>query len=841
METLSEASLLINRPQTFLQLHANPARRPERSAVALLQPAGKPEPDPDNYCVNSQQHGHLPESGASLVFLPDSVNIPTFLHASLLFFLALGLAAFAATPREQADLLEKRWTEQYLKTGDPAEIARLDAAVGKYDTLIGGDGRFTDLKYGPMITGRDGGPGWGEHLQRVVDLFTAWRTPGTKVQGDADFARRITKPFDVYLAAPFDRNNPWGFGHPYADLLENNRIGRICLFMRSAPDVFPQADIERRANHITDRAIHSIFLPSDDPATRFTKVRPGWEGGANLLWATRGALAPYLVSSDDALREQAIDAYMQHVWESQKVLSPKGPLGQIERLTVDGMLGEHAAPAMGSYGEWYLNAIVEYRDLVQGVEPWQMPEELHTFWIDHLLDSMTHCYQGAIDPHLSNPLVWLNARDSGNAKLKEWLRALSAKSAHRKDEVQKVLEWEPGVTPWPFAERSVRHYYTADHMTKHYPRFMASLRAISERTFGMETFSQKEPKNRWAIEGIMLPLGTTFLRRDTREYQSRENGSAFTAMDFSRLPGQTTRLVKPAELAAAWNRDGSGYAVRMVFGGTPFAGGVEAPQTGIMGWWQSRYVQVDRDRPNEHKVTDLSVSGRRATFFLEDAIVHLGAGFDVRHESEPTLTNLEQRASGAEVTTYAIGEAIKELPRGETASDEDIRWAWHEGVGYIPPSHGRKTLRDVIQPGEPAGQIFSLWSDHGREKNDLSFDWAVIPDVARDDMPLRAACPTWEIVSNTVRVQAVLVPDKDWLGVVFHEPETLAAGGLTITANRPCLMILEKQGDRLRIKASDPLQQGGPLAISVNGNRHEIEFPGYPHAGRTVALELDAP
>lgn len=767
------------------------------------------------------------------------MNIPIAFRGFLLCLLAPGLASFAASPREQADLLEKQWTEQYLKPGDPAEIARLDAAVEKYDTLIGADGRFTDLKYGPMITGRDGGPGWGEHLQRVVDLFTAWRTPGTKVHGNADFARRITKPFDVYLDAPYDKKDAWGFGHPYADLLENNRIGRVCLFMRSDPDVFPQADIERRADKITERAIHHIFEPSDNPDGQFKIVRHGWEGGANVLWATRGALVPYLVSSDEEKRTRAIDAYMNHIWSSQSKTWPKGPLGQIERLTVDGMLGEHAAPAMGSYGEWYLNAIVEYHDLVQGVQRWQMPEELNAFWIDHLLDSMTHCYQGAIDPHLGNPLVWLNARNNGNAKLKEWLRAFSAQSAHRKDEVQKVLEWEPGVTPWPFAERSVRHYYTADHMTKHYPKFMASLRAVSERTFGMETFSQKEPKNRWAIEGIMLPLGTTFLRRDTREYQSRENGSAFTAMDFSRLPGQTTRLVKPAALAAAWNRDESGHPVRMVFGGTPFAGGVEAPHTGIMAWWQSRYVQVDRDRPNAHKVTDLSVNGRRATFFLEDAIVHLGAGFDVRHESEPTLTSLEQRASGAEVTTYAVGDAIKELPRGETASDEEIRWAWHEGVGYIPPSHGRKTLRDVLQPGEPARQIFSFRSDHGREKNDLSFDWAVIPDVPCDDMPSRVSRPSWEVASNTVRVQAVLVPDKDWLGVVFHEPETLVAGGLTITANRPCLLILEKQGDRLRIKASDPLQQGGPLAISVNGNRQEIEFPAYPHAGQTVALELE--
>jgi hypothetical protein len=743
-----------------------------------------------------------------------------------------------ATFQAEADLLEKKWTEQYLKPDNEGEIARLDAVAAKFVPLIGADGKFTDLDYGPMITGRDGGPGWGEHLIRVTDLFTAWRTPGTKVHGNADFARRITKPFDIYLDAPYDKKDAWGFGHPYADLLENNRIGRICLFMRADPEIFPQADIERRANKITERAVHPIFEPSANPDERFKIVRHGWEGGANVLWATRGALVPYLVGSDPENRVRAIDAYMNHIWDSQSKTWPKGPLGQIERLTVDGMLGEHAAPAMGSYGEWYLNAIVEYRDLVQGVQRWQMPEKLNAFWINHLLDSMTFCYQGAIDPHLGNPLVWLNARSNGNAKLKEWLRAFSAHSAHRGEEVRKVLAWEPGVTPWPFEDRSVRHYYTADYMTKHYPMFMASLRAVSERTFGMETFGQKEPENRWAIESIMLPLGTTFLRRDTREFQSREDGPAFTAMDFSRLPGQTTRRAEPEALAAAWNRDSSGYAVRMVFGGTPFAGGVEAPHAGLMGWWQSRYVQVDRDRPHGHKATDLSVNGRRATFFLEDAIVHLGAGFDVSHPTDPTLTNLEQRASGADITTYAAGDEVRQLPRGQTVTDADIRWAWHESVGYLPPKHGTKTLRDVKQPGEPGRQIFSFWSDHGKNDKDLTFEWAVLPGIAVADMPARAVNPPWNVVSNTVRTQAVSIPHKKWLGIVFHEPETLKADGLTITPDRPCLLIVERDGEDLRIKASDPLQQGGPLTLTINGQTCTVEFPGYPHLGKTAEAEL---
>jgi hypothetical protein len=385
----------------------------------------------------------------------------------------------------------------------------------------------------------------------------------------------------------------------------------------------------------------------------------------------------------------------------------------------------------------------------------------------------------------------------------------------------------------------VRHYYTADFMTKHFPKFMASTRAVSERTFGMETFSQKEPKNRWALEAVMLPLGTTFLRRDTREFQSLQNGSVFTAMDFSRLPGQTTRQVSSAALASAWNRDEEGFAVRMVLGGTPFAGGVEAEHTGVMAWWQSRYVQVDRDRPGQHRMTDLSVNGRRAVFYLEDAVVHLGAGFDVRHPKESTLTNLEQRASGAETTRYALLQGDPQtLRRGETVRNEGVAWAWHEGVGYFPPRDGEKVLRDVLQVGEPNRQVFSFWSDHGNKKNSLSFLWSVRPDVRLEEMPALLREPGWKVVRNDVRIQSLAVPSRGWWGAVFHEPGNWEDGSLALQVDRPCLLILEKKEGKMWVRYSDPLQQGGSLILTLNGKAHAMPFAEYPHLGMSRSREI---
>jgi hypothetical protein len=752
---------------------------------------------------------------------------------------AINSSAFAAPAADviaQADELERRWAHYYLEEGDAKEIARLDAVVANARTSLNADGRFDDLTYGPIITGRDGGQGWGEHLLRVADLFTAWRLAGTTATGDRDLVQRAAKALEVYLAAPYDKADRWGFGHPYADLLENNRIGRCCLFARSAPDLFKQADVERWANAILERSASLIFAPNDDPAEQFKHVNQYWEGGANVLWCTRGELVPYIVNSDQDRRIRGIDGYLGHLWRSQKIVSPKGPKGQCERLTVDGMLGEHDVPCMGSYGEWYLNDVVAYRDMLNGIPRWQMPDELNAFWIDVLLDSVTYCYQGAIDPVLSNPLRWLNGRRNGNAKLREWLEAFKGRG-HREAEIAAVLAWEPGVTDWPFADRSVKHYYTIDFMTKHYPRWMASVRAISQRTKGSETFAQKE--DRRALESVLLPLGTCLLRRDTREFQQVGN-DVFSAMDYARLPGQTTRHVDGAALASCWNRDASGYAVRAVFGDTPFSAGVAAPHTGVMGWWQSRFVSVDPDRtPAEHKRTDISVDGRRATFLLEDAIVHLGAGFDVRHDSIPTFTSVEQRLSADGATAkYGVGGEVKSIKRGETATRSGIDWAWYDDVGYLPPQTGTTTVQDVQQRGTPARQIFSVYTDHGRTDQSVSFDWAAIPGITAERTAELAQNRPWRVLVNTTELQAIAVPARAWIGAVFHTAGELKAGDSTIVVSRPCALIVEKHDNTTKIYAADPFETDGELVVTIDGRAVALQLPASPNFGATASAAI---
>ena len=750
----------------------------------------------------------------------------------------------------QADELARRWTAKYLPT-DPTERAKLDERVGDMLGKLGDDGRFRDLKYGKHI-GKGHGTAWGGHLIRLSDLMTAWRLQGSRFYGDAPLAAKVLVAMDAYCAVPYDLKDTWGYGHTYADLFETNRIGRICLFARHDPKAFPQATIERWCDRLPPCIDNYSLL----------------EAGANLLWTAYGEIAGALARGDEARRQKDLDRYFARIWNSMTKREGRQDNGGCPRLTVDNMLGEHDTPCMGSYGEWYLNDVFDYRRITAGVPRWQMPSEVRSLWVDVLLDGVAHCYQGSIDPHLGNPLFWLNGRRNGNVNLRRWLGEFQG-SGYRDPEIARLLAWEPGVTPWPVSERSVAAFPTIEHLTKHFPRWHWSLRAVSSRTKGVETFSQKDLRR--ATEAVLLPYGTAFLRRDTRELQDNtdELNGIFDIYDYGRPTGMTTRHVDGAALSGVWNRDADGFAVRGVRGTAPYAGIAAAAHTAVYGWWQAREVTLEDGHGMKGRKIDLLPAGCRAAFVLEDAVVNLGAGFDIRHDSLPTLTSVEQRLSATTPIQIGTTTGTQELAPGSMFSAPGVTWVWYDGVGYLPPTDGTTTIQDQDQAGQPqtlwkadhlgekrprivtppSRRVFSLFTDHGRTASDLAFTWALVPGIAPQDVAAYAANRPWRILANTTELQALIVPAQGWVGAVFHVPGTLprvaaasgstVAGLPTLTVDRPSILLAVQHQDHLTLHAADPLGKAGTLGIKVDGQAFSLSLPGEAFQGATARLQLD--
>jgi hyaluronate lyase len=241
-------------------------------------------------------------------------------------------------------------------------------------------------------------------------------------------------------------------------------------------------------------------------------------------------------------------------------------------------------------------------------------------------------------------------------------------------------------------------------------------------------------------------------------------------------------------------------------------------------------VNVDRNRKGEHKASDISVDGRRSVFFLGDAIVHLGAGYDVRDAERDTYSSLEQRQSirpdGGAEAVYAAAGGMKRLAAGETLKAAGVKWVLYDGVAYLPPADGHTVVQDVMQPGTPGRQVFSVYSDHGREDASLAFEYAVVPGISAEAIEKFAASRPWVVVANTTAVQAVWVPQKQWLAAVFHEAGEVQTPLGTVRVDRPSAVVVSLDAaGRMTLQAADALDTAGTLHVRVGDVSADLELP----------------
>jgi hypothetical protein len=149
-------------------------------------------------------------------------------------------------------------------------------------------------------------------------------------------------------------------------------------------------------------------------------------------------------------------------------------------------------------------------------------------------------------------------------------------------------------------------------------------------------------------------------------------------------------------------------------------------------------------------------------------------------------------------------------------------------------------IQDVEQPGTPAKQVFSIWSDHGNTERSLAFEWAVVPDITLDETARRAASRPWRVLSNSVVQQAIEVPGDHWLGVTFHVAGSTRWRDRLIEVSRSCVMIARMDGSRMTIRLADPLGTDDEIVVRVDDAAQTVRFPGYPLRGDVVELVFDS-
>ena len=749
-----------------------------------------------------------------------------------------------------------------------------DVSVGNYIGNLNSTGLFADITYPSSSTATvvQGGGGWMLHLPRLVSIYKALITTNSAYYImsnpalSTNLIPKLVAATIAYTHAPWDITDQWVYVHTWADLNEVYALGSVCLYARQLnrlnPGIISVSNIDAWGNRIPDlfRGGHidtNYMVPPNGVIT--PDHQANLISGGNMIWTSQGIVLKYLTQSANTVRLEGLDATFTHIWNGCSLIGPKheAPTGwpvykAIPQMTTDYMLGEHYTPYLLVYGGTFLNGMIQWRNGMANFPRWSMPptNRINQLYADCMINGVAPVNQGYPDRILASRGLTGGGYYSPTFNLNTWLNNIIG-YGYRTNELQQLLTWNnnnnPGTHTWPFTNHTFTHFYSSDYSCQHFPHTLVTFRGVSQRTTAIENL--QNPLSGYFPQGrqIFVPLGGSYIYTTGHEYGpvSYTANSAVpweNSCDYTRIPGVTTKTVPDSAFTNYW---------RDVYGNLPFAGTAAANNSGVSGWEQSRYVRTDT------WTSPISLSGNSAVFYLDMAVVHLGAGFDTTQDALPTTTSLNQCLSATNVITYGLSDGTTQTisSTGGGVTNAAINWALYQGVGYLPPANGVKILRDVQQ--NSLARIFSFYDDQtSPATNNLCFDWAVLPGVSQSTLASYStnANRPWVIVTNTADLQALSVPSENWLGAVFHtNTAILYASNLTVSVSRPTVLLITTSTNQIAtIYAADPFenmvapytntivpytnsaQLVSQLTVTINSNSYVLTLPQIPYLGQTV-------
>ncbi|ORT56276.1 polysaccharide lyase 8 family protein [Streptomyces sp. CB03238] len=221
-----------------------------------------------------------------------------------------------------------------------------------------------------------------------------------------------------------------------------------------------------------------------------------------------------------------------------------------------------------------------------------------------------------------------------------------------------------------------------------------------------------------------------------------------------------------------------------------------------------------------------TLMAKKSWFFLDDAVVCLGAGIHGRDGTgvESVVENRNLGASGTHAFTVD-GTAQSTTP-GWSATLTGARWAHLAGHGgYVFPGGATvKALRQArtgawsdINKGAVTDPVtrryLTLWFDHGTDPTWATYAYVLMPGASAAQTSARAADTGWlTVLANTNDQQGVRVPSLGLTGVNFWFGGTIGA----VTASAPASVMIRESGGSASVCVSGPLRDGAAIDLTWN-------------------------
>lgn len=327
-------------------------------------------------------------------------------------------------------------------------------------------------------------------------------------------------------------------------------------------------------------------------------------------------------------------------------------------------------------------------------------------------------------------------------------------------------------------------FWQTDFLSHNRPDYQFGLHAVSERS--------KKPESVLNInrKGLYLGDGAYNLLKRGGEYDGIQ-----PYRDWNKISGTTAELGQENLAPAA-------------MGTTSFVGGAT---DGLYG-----FQVFDYDFRN--------VLAKKSWFCFDDEIVCLGAGITAKGDGD-IYTTMNQ--------TNLYGDILTDKGKVETGvhNMEGVRWVLHDGVGYVIDGNETVNIENVertgawseidLDSGKPdpvTGSVFITGINHGKKPVDASYCYTLLPQTDEEGIKEYAKKPKIEIVSNTKDIQAVYHKDLKIFMAGFYTAGSVSGGGLTVTVDKPCVVMVRQQGKDYTVSCAYPNNVAAKINVNVTGS-----------------------
>ncbi len=386
---------------------------------------------------------------------------------------------------------------------------------------------------------------------------------------------------------------------------------------------------------------------------------------------------------------------------------------------------------------------------------------------------------------------------------------------YRKKELEEIIKLRKGLVNPSLS--FAKFFWQTEHFVFQRPNFYTSVRMFSTRNQNME-----QPYNG--------PGKTTHHRADGTNYlllKGDEYHNIWAAYDWQKISGTTimqkSNLPGPNEIQKE--------------GLTNFVGAVT----------DGLYGAVAFDFKSPHDLLEV----KKSWFFFDEEYVCLGAGIKPK-KSLPVVTTINQSLLKSEVGVLQDG--IKSiLPRG-TREASNVKWVYHDKVGYIFPEPTKITISNQTETGRwsditdqknistdlVSTDIFKLYFNHGDKINetdihgkrkmeqDPSYQYIVVPNITEQKLSETSVNNrNIVILSNTPVIQGVKQTKLGIIQLAFYKAAELEIKkGQTVKMDSQGMAMLKMEGDIIKeLTVADPSRALKRIVITVS-NIYNLKAEG---------------